>query len=50
MERRHLLEAVNEATIGSRNELVHIQWQHSMVQHPTACMQCDGGHFKHVLR
>lgn len=47
--RHQLVEAINEVAIAIGNELVRMQWQHSMVQQLAACIQCDGGHFKHAL-
>jgi hypothetical protein len=44
----HLAETINESTVGIRNKLGCMQWQHLMAQLAT-CVQCDGGHFKHVL-
>jgi hypothetical protein len=32
-----------------RNELGHMQWQHSMAHQLAACMQSNGGHFKHAV-
>jgi len=34
--KHNLIKTANEATIGSRNELGHTQWQNSSVQHLTA--------------
>jgi hypothetical protein len=49
-EARHqLVEAIDEAAVGIRNKLGCMQWQHPMAQPLAACMQYNGGHFKHVL-
>jgi hypothetical protein len=48
--RHQLVEAINEAIVGIRNELGCMQWQHSMAQRPAACMQPNGGYFEHVLQ
>jgi hypothetical protein len=40
-----LLEAIDEADIGIRNELGCIQWQHSMAQ-LAVCMHANGGNFE----
>jgi predicted DNA-binding ArsR family transcriptional regulator len=39
----HLLQAINEATVGFRKELGCLQWQHSMAQ-LAVCTQSKGWH------
>jgi hypothetical protein len=44
-----LIEAINEGTVGTINELGLMQWQHLMAQQTVACVQGDDGHFERVL-
>jgi hypothetical protein len=47
--RHHLVEPMDEATIGVKNKLGCMQRQYSMAQQLAACMQSNGGHLKNVL-
>jgi hypothetical protein len=49
-EARHqLVETIDKAAVGIRNELEGMQWQHSMAQRFAARMESNSGHFKHVV-
>jgi len=46
--RHQLVEAINEATTGVRNEIVRLLWWHSVVQQLAESIQCDAGYFSVV--
>jgi hypothetical protein len=48
--RHQLVEAINEAAVGIKNELERVQWQYSTEQRLAARTQCDGKHCEHVLK
>jgi hypothetical protein len=49
-EARHqLIKVIDDAAFGIRNELLCMQWKHSVVQQLAACMQSNGQHFEHVI-
>jgi hypothetical protein len=48
-ETHQWIEALCEAAVGIRNKLGHVQCHYWMAEQLAACIQCDGGHFEHVL-